>query len=62
MNIREEQEKYEDVYKRQDYIITASSVLSDGTLIHSKEDLQRDDIRPYIKDGVLNLYMSWFMM
>ena len=44
------------------YIITASSVLADRTLIHSKEDLQRDDIRPYIKDGVLNLYMSWFMM
>ena len=44
------------------YIITASSVLADGTLIHVKEDPQRDDIRPYIKDGVLNLYMSWFMM
>ena len=45
-----------------DYIITASSVLADGTLIHSKEEAQRTDIRPYIKDGVLNLYMSWFMM
>ena len=44
------------------YIITASSVLADGTLIHVKEDPQRDDIRPYIKDGVLNVYMSWFMM
>ena len=45
-----------------DYIITASSVLSDGTLIHSNSSSERDDIRPYIKDGVLNLYMSWFMM
>jgi hypothetical protein len=45
-----------------DYIITASSVLSDGTSIYPKEEAQRTDIRPYIKDGVLNLYMSWFMM
>ena len=30
--------------------------------INSKEVAQRTDIRPYIKDGVLNLYMSWFMM
>ena len=44
------------------YIITASSVLADGTLIHSNSSSERDDIRPYIKDGVLNLYMSWFMM
>ena len=28
-------------------------------LFIQKEDLQRDDIRPYIKDGVVNLYMSW---
>ena len=45
-----------------DYIITASSVLADGTLIHEDGAADRDDIRPYIKDGVLNLYMSWFMM
>ena len=44
------------------YIITASSVLADGTLIHVKEEAQRTDIRPYIKDGVIDLYMSWFMM
>jgi len=44
------------------YIITASSVLADGTPIYPKEEAQRTDIRPYIKDGVLNVYMSWFMM
>ena len=44
------------------YIITCSSMLADGTGIHVKEEAQRTDIRPYIKDGVLNLYMSWFMM
>ena len=44
------------------YIITASSVLADGTLIHEDGTPERDDIRPYIKDGVLNVYMSWFMM
>ena len=44
------------------YIITASSVLADGTLIHVKGNPQEDDIRPYIKDGVVNLYLSWFMM
>ena len=45
-----------------DYIITASSVLADGKLIHSKDSPEKDDIRPYIKDGVVNLYMSWFMI
>ena len=45
-----------------DYIITASAVTEDGILIHPKDEAQRTDIRPYIKDGVLNLYMSWFMM
>ena len=54
--------KVDDYGANSDYIITASTVLADGTLIHTKEDLQRDDIRPYIKDGVVNLYMSWFMM
>ena len=44
------------------YIITCSSMLADGTGIHTKDDPQRDDIRPYIKDGVVNLYLSWFMM
>ena len=44
------------------YIITASAVTEDGIPINSKEVAQRTDIRPYIKDGVLNLYMSWFMM
>ena len=44
------------------YIITCSSMLADGTLIHTNEDPQRDDLRPYIKDGVVNLYLSWFMM
>ena len=43
------------------YIITAE-VLDDGTLIHSKGTPQQTDIRPYIKDGVVNLYLSWFMM
>ena len=44
------------------YIITCSAVLADGTGIHVKEEAQRTDIRPYINDGVLNVYMSWFMM
>ena len=44
------------------YIITASSVTEDGIPIDPKEVAQRTDIRPYIKDGVLNVYMSWFMM
>ena len=44
------------------YIITASAVTEDGIPIDSKEAAQRTDIRPYIKDGVLNVYMSWFMM
>ena len=44
------------------YIITASAVTEDGIPIDSKEVAQRTDIRPYIKDGVLNVYMSWFMM
>lgn len=43
------------------YIITAQ-LLADGTGIHPKEEAQRTDIRPYIKDGVLNVYLSWFMI
>ena len=54
---------YPDDYKGfiSGYIITAE-LLADGTGIHSKEEAQRTDIRPYIKDGVLNVYLSWFMM
>ena len=54
---------YPDDYKGfiSGYIITAE-LLADGTPIDSKETAQRTDIRPYIKDGVLNVYPSWFMM
>ena len=43
-----------------DYIITAE-LFEDGTIVDTKESPNRKDIRPYIKNGVVNVYLSWFM-
>ena len=39
------------------YIVTAE-VFADGTMC----DYESTDIRPYIQDGIVNLYLSLFMM
>jgi hypothetical protein len=43
------------------YIIT-SEVFEDGKGYRSADSPDKTDIRAYIKNGVVNLYMSWFMM
>jgi hypothetical protein len=43
------------------YIIT-SEAFEDGEGYCSVDSPDKTDLRPYIKDGVVNVYLSWFMM
>ena len=43
------------------YIVTAE-VFEDGMMCNYKDQPNKTDIRPYIKEGTVNLYLSWFTM
>ena len=44
-----------------EYVIT-SEMFEVGKGYRSADSPDKTDIRPYIKDGIVNLYMSWFMI